>query len=233
MKFGISSVLPRRAIDARKASVSAASTRQLTEAAASDTEALLKAHGSLRTGLSDDEAERRLEQVGPNAVASEQEHGQARLLGKALLNPLVVLLSVLAAVSLATGDIRAAIVMMLMVVLGVVLRFVQESRADTAAAKLRAMIRVTATVLRGGKAREIPLAELVPGDVVKLCAGDMVPADVRLIGCKDLFVAQASLTGESLPVEKFDLKEKADARSPLELRNLCFLGTSVESGTAP
>jgi Cation transporter/ATPase, N-terminus len=89
MKLGISSVLPRRAIDARKASVSAASTRQLTEAAASDTEALLKAHGSLRTGLSDDEAERRLEQVGPNAVASEQEHGQVRLLGKALLNPVL------------------------------------------------------------------------------------------------------------------------------------------------
>ena len=232
MKFGISSILPRRAIDARKASVSTASTRQLTEAAASDPEALLKAHGSLRTGLSDEEAERRLAQVGPNAVASEQEHGQLRLLAKALVNPLVILLSVLATVSLATGDIRAAVVMMLMVVLGVVLRFVQESRADTAAAKLRAMIRVTATVLRGGKAREIPLAELVPGDVVKLCAGDMIPADVRLIGCKDLFVTQASLTGESLPVEKFDLKEKADARSPLELRNLCFLGTSVESGTA-
>jgi len=232
MKLGISSILPRRAIDARKASVSKASTRQLTEAAASDPEALLKAHGSVRTGLSDEEAERRLAQVGPNAVASEQEHGQLRLLAKALVNPLVILLSVLATVSLATGDIRAAVVMMLMVVLGVVLRFVQESRADTAAAKLRAMIRVTATVLRGGKAREIPLAELVPGDVVKLCAGDMVPADVRLIGCKDLFVAQASLTGESLPVEKFDLKEKADARSPLELRNLCFLGTSVESGTA-
>ena len=106
MKFGISSILPRRAIDARKASVSTASTRQLTEAAASDPEALLKAHGSLRTGLSDEEAERRLAQVGPNAVASEQEHGQLRLLAKALVNPLVILLSVLATVSLATGDIR-------------------------------------------------------------------------------------------------------------------------------
>ena len=232
MKLGISSVLPRRAIDALKASVSATSTRQLTEAAASSPDALLKGFGCSRKGLPEEEAARRLEQVGPNAVASEQGHGRLGLLGKALLNPLVVLLSVLAIVSLATGDIRAAVVMLLMVVLGVVLRFVQESRADTAAAKLRAMIRVTATVLRDGKAREIPLAELVPGDVVKLCAGDMIPADVRLITCKDLFVTQASLTGESLPVEKFDLNEKADARSPLELRNLCFLGTSVESGTA-
>jgi len=207
MKLGISSVLPRRAVDALKASVSEAATLQLTEAGASDPDALLRSFGCSRTGLPDEEAARRLEQVGPNAVASEQGHGRLGLLGKALLNPLVILLSVLAIVSLATGDIRASVVMLLMVVLGVVLRFVQESRADTAAAKLRAMIRVTATVLRDGKAREIPLAELVPGDVVKLCAGDMIPADVRLISCKDLFVTQASLTGESLPVEKFDLKE--------------------------
>jgi Mg2+-importing ATPase len=232
MKLGIPSVLPRRAIDALKASVSTNSTRQLTEAAASDPDVLLKGFGCSRAGLAEEEAARRLEQVGPNAVAAEQGHGRLGLLAKALLNPLVLLLSVLATVSLATGDIRAAVVMLLMVVLGVVLRFVQESRADTAAAKLRAMISVTATVLRDGKPRELPLAELVPGDVVKLCAGDMIPADVRLITCKDLFVTQASLTGESLPVEKFDLQEKADGRSPLELRNLCFLGTSVESGTA-
>ena len=232
MKLGISSVLPRRAIEAFKGSVATSSTRQLTEAAACDPDALLEGMGCSRTGLREEEAEQRLEQYGPNAVASEQGHGRLGLLAKAVVNPLVILLSVLAAVSLATGDLRAAVVMMLMVVLGVVLRFVQESRADTAAAKLRAMISVTATVVRDGKAREIPLAELVPGDVVKLCAGDMIPADVRLIGCKDLFVTQASLTGESLPVEKFDLKEVADARSPLELRNLCFLGTSVESGTA-
>ena len=99
--------------------------------------------------------------------------------------------------------------MLVMVVLGVALRFVQEARADTAAAKLKAMISVTATVVRDGQAREIPLGELVPGDVVKLAAGDMIPADVRLISCKDLFLIQASLTGESLPVEKFDAREDA------------------------
>ena len=85
--------------------------------------------------------------------------------------------------------------MLLMVVLGVSLRFVQESRADTAAAKLKAMISVTATVVRDGQPREMPLEQLVPGDVVKLAAGDMIPADVRVISCKDLFVIQASLTG--------------------------------------
>ena len=119
-----------------------------------------------------------------------------------------------------------------MVVLGVSLRFWQESKAETAAAKLKAMISVTATVVRDGAAREVPLTQLVPGDVVKLAAGDMIPADLRLLTCKDLFLTQASLTGESFPVEKFDAPEPADDRAPLERKNICFLGTSVESGTA-
>jgi Mg2+-importing ATPase len=183
-------------------------------------------------GLSDEEAARRLEEHGPNSVAHEETHVRLRLLGKALINPLVVLLIVLSIVSFLTGDPRAGTVMAIMVLLGVVLRFVQEARADSAAAKLKAMIRVTATVVRGGKGREVPIAELAPGDVVRLSAGDMIPADVRLLNCKDLFVIQASLTGESLPVEKFDAPEALGTRTGLELGNVCFLGTSVESGTA-
>jgi len=121
----------------------------------------------------------------------------------------------------------------LMVALGVVLRFVQEARADTAAARLKAMISVTATVVRGGQAREIPVAQIVPGDVVKLAAGDMIPGDVRLVGAKDLFIVQGALTGESFPVEKFDQAEAdATTKPAVELRNVCFLGTSVESGSA-
>ena len=119
-----------------------------------------------------------------------------------------------------------------MVILGVVLRFVQEARADSAAAKLRAMISVHATVLRDGQPQEVPIGHLVPGDVVQLSAGDMIPADVRLISCKDLFLTQASLTGEAFPVEKFAAREEAAGRSPLELTNVCYLGTSVESGAA-
>src|SRR4029077_3336148 len=88
----------------------------------------------------------------------------------------------------ATSDTVGGIIMLLMVVLGITLRFVQELRADNAAAKLKAMITVTATVLRNGKPREIPLAELAQGDVVKLAAGDMIPADIRVLSCKDLFV---------------------------------------------
>jgi Mg2+-importing ATPase len=183
-------------------------------------------------GLSQAVAEARIVEHGPNAVAIEKQRGWLWRLFKATSNLLVILLGILAAISFATGDLSGGTVMTLMLVLGVVLRFVQESRADAAAAKLKAMISVTATVVRDGREEEIPLRQLVPGDLVKLCAGDMVPADVRLVASRDLFVAQAALTGESLPVEKLDARESRKDVSPLELANICFLGTSVESGTA-
>ena len=183
-------------------------------------------------GLSEEEAARRLEQHGPNVVAKEQRFRRIKLLGQACANPLVILLLVLAALSWWTDDLGGASVMLAMVVLGVGLRFIQELRAGNAAAKLKAMISVTATVLRDGQPRELPLGHLVPGDVVQLAAGDMIPADLRLVSCKDLFVIQSSLTGESLPVEKFDAKEEGGAKPALELKNTCFLGTSVESGAA-
>jgi Mg2+-importing ATPase len=167
-----------------------------------------------------------------NEVAQEIHHGWPWRLMLTLRNPLVILLATLATISFATGDMRAGTVMCLMVVLGVLLKFIQETRADIAAAKLKAMIKVTATVVRESVAKEVPLKELVPGDVVRLSAGDMIPADLRVISSKDLFVIQANLTGESLPVEKYDTPEKRDAISPLEFSNVCFLGTSVESGTA-
>src|SRR5208282_6594899 len=113
---------------------------------------------------------------------------------------------------------------------GLSLRFIQETRADNAAAKLKAMIKVTATAMRDGQPKEIPLREIVPGDVVKLSAGDMIPGDVRLVSAKDLFLIQARLTGESLPVEKTDARDVRDKVFPIERTNLCFLGTSVESG---
>ena len=154
------------------------------------------------SGLTEEEAAERLEVFGPNEVAQEAKHTWLRRLWTATRNPLVILLTVLATLSYATADFAGGTVMMLMVLLGVMLRFVQETRADNAAAKLKAMISVTATVVRDLQQREIPLRELVPGDIVKLSSGDMIPADVRLISAKDLFVIQATLTGELLPVEK-------------------------------
>jgi Mg2+-importing ATPase len=183
-------------------------------------------------GLSEEEAAARLRRYGPNVVGQEGKHTLLQLFVRAVVNPLVILLLVLAAVSFLTDDRAAGTVMLAMVALGVSLRFVQEARADASAAKLKSMIRVTATVLRDGQPREVPLAELVPGDIIRLSAGDMIPADVRVLSCKDLFVIQASLTGESFPVEKFDAREPQNSAAPLEHTNICFLGTSVESGTA-
>jgi Mg2+-importing ATPase len=192
-------------------------------------------YASLKTaagGLSQAEAEERLARHGPNEIAREKRYTQLGRLWLASRNPLVVLLTVLAVISFVTGDFRAGTVMVLMVLLGLSLRFVQETRADEAAEKLKAMIKVTATVLRDGQPREVPLRELVPGDVVKLSAGDMIPGDLRLVAAKDLFIVQATLTGESLPVEKTDAPDPRDNTSPLDCTNICFLGTSVESGTA-
>ena len=183
-------------------------------------------------GLSEEEAASRFAEVGPNFVAGGYHHGWRWRVLRAVRNPLVILLSLLATISFVTGDARAGTVMTLMVILGVVLRLVQETKADAAAEKLKAMIKVTAAVVRGGREEEIALQQLVPGDVVRLSAGDMIPADVRLVASKDLFITQAALTGESLPVEKHDAPETRAGIAPLEFANTCFLGTSVESGTA-
>ncbi len=205
---------------------------QLIEAARAETAELLAKLGSSLQGLSETQVESLREIHGPNEVAQEVKHGWLWRLMISLRNPLVILLSALAAISFATGDVRAGTVMCLMVVLGVLLKFIQETRADAAAAQLKAMIKVTATVIRDGQPAEVPLKDIVPGDLVKLSAGDMIPADLRVISSKDLFVIQASLTGESLPIEKFDARDSRDNVSPLELSNVCYLGTSVESGTA-
>jgi len=202
------------------------------DAARKDSEELLRDLRTSLDGLTDVEAEERARTTGPNEVAQERKQGWFIRLLKITRNPLVILLSVLSAISFLTGDARAGIVMAIMVALSVGLRFWQEARADAAAEKLKAMIHVTATVVRDGAAREIPLRDLVPGDIVKLAAGDMIPGDVRLLASKDTFVSQGSLTGESLPVEKFHDPQTKEESSPTELKNVCFMGTSVESGTA-
>ncbi len=182
-------------------------------------------------GLSSQEAAERLDEYGHNAVASNARTSVLARLAHAVVNPLVALLAVLAAISFATGDYRAGTIMCAMMALSVGLTLVQESRADSAAARLKAMISVTATVVRDGVEREVPLYQLVPGDVVRLAAGDMVPGDVRIVAAKDLFVMQSALTGETFPEEKFEHETKPDA-PPLERTSLAFLGTNVGSGSA-
>jgi Mg2+-importing ATPase len=183
-------------------------------------------------GLTADEVAGRLAEYGPNVLAKDQRAGIGKLFYHAAINPLVILLAVLATISFATGDARAGIVMSMMIALGVGLKLIQEAKADSAAAKLKAMISVTATVVRDNSPREVAVAQLVPGDVVKLTAGDMIPGDVRIVEAKDLFVIQGSLTGESFPVEKFEFERNVAATAPIELTSVAFLGTSVESGSA-
>jgi Mg2+-importing ATPase len=222
----------------------AAAADALTRVAWLDADAALAALESDRAGLTDEEAERRRERFGRNEVAHEQPPTWYAELGRAFANPFNFLLTILAVVSALTGDDRAATVIGLMVVLSTGLRFLQEFRSSKAALALRAMVRTSATVERSGDAfahgatpaagrRDIPMEELVPGDLVYLSAGDMIPADVRLLSAKDLFVAQSSLTGEAMPVEKVDRAPRPAAPvATTELPTVCFMGTSVVSGTA-
>ena len=204
----------------------------LLELARADTDAVLKELKSQLNGLSQAEADSRRKQYGPNEIARERRQSALRRLWGSLRNPLVILLLALGVISYLTGDMRATVVIFVMVALGVVLRFSQEMRADNAAEKLKAMVSNTTTVVRDGKEAEASLKVLVPGDIIRLAAGDMVPADVRVLSAKDLFLNQAALTGEALPVEKKADPAPSDVQNPLELPDICFLGSDVESGSA-
>ena len=206
-------------------------SEELLELAELETDSVLKRLETQLTGLSEADAALRLQQYGLNELAKEMPQSVLMHLINNLKNPLVILLVSLAVLSYLTGDLRATVVISVMVVLGVVLRFFQEMRADNAAAALKAMVVNKATVVRDGKELEISLKMLVPGDIITIAAGDMIPADVRIISAKDLFLDQAALTGEAMPVEKKSDAASKDMDNPLEIANLCFLGSNVVSGT--
>jgi Mg2+-importing ATPase len=191
--------------------------------------------GSTPSGLSDEEVERRLARDGLNQIAAERTPSlMAELLGRAL-NPLNFLLATLAVTSWFLGDRRAAVVILVMVVLSITLAFLQEHRSNQAAARLRSMVKTMASVRRNGRsASDVPLECLVAGDLVMLSAGDMIPADIRLVESKDFFVNQSALTGESMPVEKHSggIDDAVSHDSPFSLDNLCFMGSNVVSGYA-
>jgi Mg2+-importing ATPase len=209
-----------------------------------DADAALGALGTKRVGLDDAEVERRREQFGLNEVAHEKPPAWYRQLVHAFANPFNILLATLAIASGFTGDHEAVVVIGLMVLLSTGLRFAQEFRSNKAAEALRKLVSTSTAVERDGdefppdttpamRRREIPMSALVPGDIIYLSAGDMVPADVRVIAAKDLFISQSALTGEALPVEKMDTApQPATPVAQTELPTICFMGTSVVSGTA-
>lgn len=196
------------------------------------------------SGLTEDEALKRLEKYGSNEIVHERPTPWYIQLIKSFVNPFIFILLALAVVSLFTDIILASpedrsyktvVVISLMVTISGFLRFFQEYKSNKAAERLKEMVRVTASVLRRdtGK-REILMKEIVPGDIIYLSAGDMIPADMRLISSKDLFISQSTLTGESEPVEKrAEVKENLNSKiNVTELENICLLGTNVVSGTA-
>ena len=192
---------------------------------------------NLFKGLNSETARRLLMEHGFNEPVAQQKTGAVSRFLRFFVNPLVVILLIAGGISAAVGDQINAGIIVVMVLLSVTLNFVQASRSQHAAEQLRKEVAPTATALRDGKWSEIPRREIVPGDVIRLAAGDLVPADARLAESRDLHVQQAALTGESLPVEKETAWEpqaafSADDLNLAEARNVVFLGTSVVSGTA-
>jgi len=187
-------------------------------------------HIDTGAGLSTTEARLRLSKIGPNEpVSARRTSGLVQILFL-FINPLAIILLVASAISAAVGEVINAIIIALMVLLSAALNFIQTYRSQRAVERIRKEVAPTATVLRDGNWSEIPRRELVPGDVIKLTAGDLVPADGWLFEVRDLHVQQAALTGESLPVEKEAVDLKAISPDTSDDHKV-FLGTSVVSGT--
>lgn len=182
-------------------------------------------------GLSEADAKERLEEYGPNLVNAQKPRTGLQIILGALKDPFVLVLLLLMIVSGLTGDVEGMLVMGGMVIASVVITFVQEYRSEKASFALKEMIENTATVIRSGVPREISMDEVVPGDLITLATGDMIPADALLLWTNDLFVNQASLTGESLPVEKGLRQTEAEtAQAAVDFPDLVFMGTDVLSG---
>ncbi|NYT77152.1 magnesium-translocating P-type ATPase [Alcaligenaceae bacterium] len=221
--------------------------RRLVEQARSDLPGLLEQLGTSPQGLTQPQADALREKYGLNEVEHERPVPWWQHLWLSYKNPFNLLLTLLAAVSYLTHDIQAAIVICCMVFLATLIRFVQERRSSRAAQVLKEQVSNTVSVKRpvdptddAPKAQsrhraddpiEIPIKQLVPGDIVVLSAGDMIPADCRILTATDLFLSQSAMTGESLPVEKFSVAGP-ESDSALAMNNLVFMGTNVISGVA-
>ncbi|MGH7996668.1 MAG: magnesium-translocating P-type ATPase [Opitutaceae bacterium] len=188
--------------------------------------------GSGPGGLSSEQAAQRLDEVGPNTVATGGHRSAVADLLHRCRNPLVVQLLVMAVLFYATGDPGDTIIVAAMLFLSVFLSYFQESRSFQAVEKLQKLVKTTVTVLRDGREAEIPLEEIVPGDLVVLAAGSLIPADLRVLSAKDFFVTQSALTGESMPVEKTADSNPPTGGGPFEFANACFMGCNVLSGSA-
>ncbi len=216
---------------------------ELRKIASSNSDVFFDLLVSDKNGLSENEVIDKTKIYGRNEIAHEQAPAWYIQFLTAFLNPFIGVLIIIAIISFVMNvmmaqegeeDYKEVIIVGVMVMLSSLIRFWQEYSSNKAAQKLKGMVKTTATVLRQpiGKI-EINIDHIVPGDIVLLSAGDMIPADCRIIQSKDLFITQSMLTGESLPVEKRDYHiSGGDKNSVLDLENICFMGTNVVSGTA-
>ncbi|MDP4283191.1 MAG: magnesium-translocating P-type ATPase [Bacteroidota bacterium] len=224
-------------------SLDSAATKKLNEVSRNDSSSFLLLLESNIEGLTSNQVVQKQNQFGLNEIQHEKAPSWLKQLLHSFIFPFNAVLVIIAVISYVTDvlianpeerDYKTIILLSVMILLSSLIRFWQEFRSNKAAETLKGMIKTTATVLRNetGK-QEIAIQELVPGDIIFLSAGDMIPADCRIIQSKDLFISQSMLTGESLPVEKRSaVVTDADKKSPLELDNTCFMGTNVASGTA-
>lgn len=217
--------------------------KNLQEISLKDVNSIMKDLETSSKGLTSLEAENRLEFFGANEIEYERKNPWYIYLLKSFLDPFVLILAVIVFVSYFTDILFAApgeeswmtiLIILTMIVISVVLKFLQEYKSRIEADKLKDLVPTTATVLRKDTGREeVIMSNIVPGDMVYLAAGDLIPADLRIISCKDLFISQSSLTGESEPVEKLpenrgDIHEKGVS----DLDNILLMGTIVVSGSA-
>ncbi len=193
---------------------------------------LLARLAATASGLTSREAQSRLGLYGPNEAATVQRSPLSLQFLARFRNPLVIILLVASGLSAASGDIASFVIVIAIVTSSITLDFVQEIRAQNAVEALRRSVAVQATIRRDGAIVSLPIDQLVPGDIVELIAGDLVPADSRLLESRDLFVNQALLTGESYPSEKQAGDAASGAENPAGASNAVFAGTSVISGTA-
>ncbi|MFA5126828.1 MAG: magnesium-translocating P-type ATPase [Patescibacteria group bacterium] len=181
-------------------------------------------------GLDKNEVKHRLIKYGLNITTQQKPKPITLRLILAFKDPLAILLLALAFISLLTNNPASVVMILVMVLISAVIKFWQETRAQLAADKLEKIIKSQATVIRDGETKKISLPRLVPGDIISLTAGDMIPADIRLIESQNLLIDQSMLTGESLPVIKTEDLEQQDLKNPLYFSNICFMGTNVDSG---
>ncbi|MBS5305499.1 magnesium-translocating P-type ATPase [Clostridium tertium] len=203
---------------------------------------ILKKYNTSYSGYEESKVELMREEYGKNEITHQKGDSLLKRLVEAFINPFTIILLALAIISFITDivivgpsekDATSVIIVTSMVLVSGILRFVQETKSNKAAEKLSEMVKTTISVERKGVgAKEIPINEIVVGDIIHLAAGDMIPADVRILKAKDLFVSQSSLTGESEPIEKVDTIIIGDSKNPIELNNLAFMGSNVISGSA-